>query len=89
MGGIRGLLMMTCGQQRNCKMNYIDISSHSQAIRFHPYILELVCLPFDQYISSQISYDLIRKKIVCDSDFHYVNDPVYLLFLCTHSSLLT
>ena len=47
MGGIRGLLMMTCGQQQNCKMNYIDISSHSQAIRFHQYILELVYLPFD------------------------------------------
>ena len=49
MGGIRGLLMMTCGQQQNCKMNYIDISSHSQAIRFHQYILELVYLPFDPY----------------------------------------
>ena len=49
MGGIRGLLMMTCGQQQNCKMNYIDISSHSQAIRFHQYILELVYLPLDPY----------------------------------------
>ena len=50
MGGIRGLLMMTCGQQQNCKMNYIDISSHSQAIRFHQYILELVYSSFDPCI---------------------------------------
>ena len=52
MGGIRGLLMMTCGQQQNCKMNYIDISSHSQAIRFHQYILELVYISLRVFLKN-------------------------------------
>lgn len=61
MGGIRGLLMMTCGQQQNCKMNYIDISSHSQAIRFHQYILELIYLPFDLCTCIYIITNLVQS----------------------------